>query len=58
MILQINVLLKYGKDVFRDESKQQELALFAKDEVMQIIISDLADLGVVFDSFVSEKITL
>ncbi len=46
---------KYGKDVFKDESKQQELALFAKDEVMNIIISDLGDLGVVFDTFVSEK---
>ena len=46
---------KYGKDVFKDETKQQELALFAKDEVMKIIISDLADLGVVFDTFVSEK---
>lgn len=46
---------KYGKDVFKDGSKQKELALFAKDEVMQIIIKDLADLGIVFDAFVSEK---
>ncbi len=46
---------KYGKDIFKDETKQQELALFAKDEVMKIIISDLADLGVVFDTFVGEK---
>ncbi len=46
---------KYGHDVFKDPSMQQELALFAKDEVMNIIIKDLGDLGVVFDNFVSEK---
>ncbi len=45
----------YGKDIFDDENKRQELALFAKDEVIKLIISDLADLGVVFDNFVSEK---
>jgi len=46
---------KYGKDIFNDESKKDELAQFAKDEVMKIIISDLKDLGVEFDNFVSEK---
>jgi len=46
---------KYGADVFNDESRKEELALFAKDEVMKIIISDLEDLGVTFDNFVSEK---
>jgi len=46
---------KYGKDIFNDDSKSEELALFAKDEVMKIIISDLKDLGIVFDNFVSEK---
>ncbi len=45
----------YGSDSFKDDSKQNELALFAKNEVMNIIISDLADLGVSFDTFVSEK---
>lgn len=45
----------YGKDIFNDDSKKEELALFAKDEVMKIIISDLKDLGVTFDNFVSEK---
>ena len=45
----------YGKDIFHNESKQAELALFAKDEVMKIIISDLKDLGIEFDNFVSEK---
>ena len=45
----------YSKEVFHDKSKEEELAIFAKDEVMKIIISDLKDLGVEFDTFVSEK---
>ena len=45
----------YGKDVFDDESKAEELALFAKDEVLEIIKKDMSDLGVTFDNFVSEK---
>jgi len=45
----------YSKDIFHDKSKETELALFAKDEVMKIIISDLKDLGIEFDNFVSEK---
>ena len=46
---------KYGKDVFEDSSKEQELALFAKDEVLALIKSDMMDLGVEFDNYVSEK---
>jgi len=45
----------YGKDIFNDKSKEEELALFAKDEVLDIIKKDMADLGVCFDSYVSEK---
>ncbi|GKT30372.1 Arginine--tRNA ligase, partial [Aduncisulcus paluster] len=45
----------YGKDVFNDPSKEEELALFAKDEVLKIIKKDMADLGVSFDNYVSEK---
>jgi len=46
---------KYGAEVFEDVSKEKELALFAKDEVLALIKSDLSDLGVEFDTFVSEK---
>lgn len=46
---------KYGNEVFEDVSRQKELALFAKDEVMALIKSDLLDLGVEFDTYVSEK---
>ncbi len=46
---------KYGAEVFEDVSKEKELAQFAKDEVLALIKSDLSDLGVQFDTFISEK---
>lgn len=49
------VLENFDKEVFYDESRFKEIALFAKDIVMQIIIKDLGDLGISFDNFVSEK---
>jgi len=44
----------FGEEVFKDESRQKELALWAKDKVMQIIVKDLADINIHFDTFVSE----
>ena len=44
-----------GTEIFLDESRQMELAIFAKDRVLSLIKDDLADLGVVFDNYVSEK---
>ncbi len=44
----------FGNEVFVDVSKQKELALWAKDKVMEIIVSDLRDINIEFDSFVSE----
>lgn len=44
----------FGEEVFVDESRQKELALWAKDKVMEIIVADLEDIGIYFDSFVSE----
>ena len=46
---------KFGKEIFEDASRQNELALFAKDEVLALIKSDLENLGVSFDNWVSEK---
>ncbi len=46
---------KFGKDALSDESRFTEIAFFAKDLVMEIIVKDLKDLGVEFDNFVSEK---
>jgi len=46
---------KFGQEIFYDESRQKELALWAKDEVMKIIVKDLGDLNIVFDTFVYES---
>lgn len=44
-----------GTEIFNDESRQMELALFAKERVLELIKKDMADLGIVFDNYVSEK---
>jgi len=49
------VIEKFGKEIIYDDSKFKDIALFAKDLVMEIIIKDLKDLGIEFDNFVSEK---
>jgi len=46
---------KFGKEIFEDASRQIELAQFAKEEVLSLIKNDMADLGVEFDNYVSEK---
>jgi len=46
---------KYGQDVFNDASKEEELAQFAKDKVLEIIKKDMLDLGISFDNYISEK---
>lgn len=49
------IIAKYGKDIIYDENRFEEMAIFAKDIVMEIIIKDLSDLGISFQNFVSEK---
>lgn len=46
---------KFGAEIFEDASREDELALFAKDEVLALIKSDMSDLGITFDNYVSEK---
>lgn len=46
--------LLFGNDIFTDDTKQKALALWAKDKVMDIIIRDLGDANIHFDTFVSE----
>ncbi len=46
---------KYGEEVFEDITKMDELAQFAKDEVLSLIKNDLLKLGIEFENFVSEK---
>lgn len=48
-------LEKFGLEIFTDESRQKELAMWAKDEVMKIITKDLADTNIFFDTFVNES---
>ncbi len=49
------VIDKFGKDIIYDELKYKEIAFFAKDLVMEIIVKDLKDLGIEFKNFISEK---
>jgi len=46
---------KFGVAIFHDASRQRELAMWAKDEVMKIIMKDLADTNIHFDTFVFES---
>ncbi len=46
---------KFGIEIFEDASRQDELALFAKDEVIELIKNDMFNLGIEFDNYVSEK---
>ncbi|AXH08659.1 arginine--tRNA ligase [Malaciobacter halophilus] len=46
---------EFGVEIFNDESRYSELALFAKDKVLEIIKKDMADIGIEFDNYVSEK---
>jgi arginyl-tRNA synthetase len=45
---------QFGIEILTDESRQRELALWAKDKIMKIIVDDLADANIHFDTFVSE----
>lgn len=45
---------RFGVDAVRDESRQKELALWAKDKVLVQIIESLGDINVHFDTFISE----
>jgi arginyl-tRNA synthetase len=44
----------FGEEVLRDVSRQRELALWAKEKVMELIVKTLADTNIHFDTFVSE----
>jgi len=44
----------FGEEALRDESRQKELALWAKDKILALIVDDLAAINVHFDTFVGE----
>jgi len=53
-ILAEEALNVFGSDILTNLDRQKELALWAKDKVMDLIVSDLADANIHFDTFVSE----
>ena len=46
---------KFGKEILTDVSRQKELALWAKDGVMDIVVGSLAETNIHFDTFVKES---
>ena len=44
----------FGEESLRDESRQKELALWAKDKILALIVADLKAINVHFDTFVGE----
>ena len=46
---------KFGEEILTDDSRQKELALWAKDGVMDIVVQSLADTNIHFDTFVKES---
>ncbi len=46
---------KFGKEIFYNESRNLELANFAKDIVLDIIKKDLQNVGIKIQNYVSEK---
>lgn len=48
------VLVEFGESALCDEGRQKELALWAKDKILSLIVDDLASVKVHFDTFVGE----
>jgi arginyl-tRNA synthetase len=48
------VVALFGEEALRDESRQKELALWAKDKILALIVEDLKAINVHFDTFVGE----
>ena len=46
---------KFSEEILTDESRQKELALWAKDGVMDLVVKDLGDANIHFDTFVNES---
>ncbi|MBN2896239.1 MAG: arginine--tRNA ligase [Campylobacterales bacterium] len=45
---------QFGREIFTDDERGNELALWAKDRVLEMIVADLRDVNIHFDTFVSE----
>jgi arginyl-tRNA synthetase len=46
---------KFGVEILQEKSRQKELALWAKDKVMELIVKTLGDTNIHFDTFVNES---
>ena len=46
---------KFSQEILTDESRQKELALWAKDGVMELVVKDLGDTNIYFDTFINES---
>lgn len=46
---------EFGSDIFKDASSQERLSAWGKDKMLELIQSNLAEVGIKFDQFVSEK---
>jgi arginyl-tRNA synthetase len=44
-----------GEAIFQDEANIKQLSVWGKDKMLELIKSNLADVGIVFEQFVSEK---
>lgn len=53
-VLAEEALSTFGSNILTNADRRKELALWAKDKVMDLIVSDLADANIHFDTFVSE----
>lgn len=53
-ILAEEALQQFGAEILTDASRQIEVALWAKDKVMNLIIEDMRAANIEFDTFVSE----
>ncbi len=45
----------FGIEIFNDTTRQKELAMWAKDKVMEIIVESLSNTKIHFDTFVNES---
>lgn len=48
-------LEELGKEIFEDEANIETLSSWGKDKMLELIKSNLSDVGITFESFVSEK---
>ncbi|MBL0686475.1 MAG: arginine--tRNA ligase [Sulfurospirillum sp.] len=53
--LAITASKEFGSSIFEDKKNIEKLSIWAKDKMLELIKSNLADIGIKFEKFVSEK---